>query len=315
MSLAGELSRTGQPLRPRVVDAALLWFAGGAIVASAALAPEARTMAALVAIVCLGVPHGALDGEIARHRLRPRFGAAWSLVFAIPYLGAAAVVLLGWRWAPHVTLTLFLAASVWHFGEEGHAGAGLIDVLLRGGLPIAVPMLVHPAATASVMATTSGLPAAAVSGPLHAVAVVWAVAGSLWGVRAVREPRWQEVTTVAATVLVVAVLPPLTAFALYFVCLHAPAHVGSLLRDPERAPRVVDWRSAARRAAPWTVLTIALGAALWPLYAGPAPQRLLALTIQGLAALTLPHMLLDAGLRLAARRGRAPMPAVPARAG
>ena len=49
-------------------------------------------------------------------------------------------------------------------------------------------------------------------------------------------------------------------------------------------------------ALPVTGLTLLIGAALWPLYAGALPQRLLCLTLQGLAALTLPHMLLDAWL-------------------
>ena len=104
-----------------------------------------------------------------------------------------------------------------------------------------------------------------------------------------------------------AALPPLTAFALYFVGVHAPAHTAALIRNPARAPRVRDHRSAALLAMPITALTLLIGAALWPLYGGAVPDRLLALTIQGLAALTLPHMLLEAGL--ARRERRAFLPA------
>ena len=93
-----------------------------------------------------------------------------------------------------------------------------------------------------------------------------------------------------------AVLPPLTAFALYFVSVHAPAHMAALIRHPGRAPRVHDTLSAWRLAAPTTALTIAIGAALWPFYTGGVALRLLCLTLQLLAALTLPHMILDAWL-------------------
>ncbi len=75
---------------------------------------------------------------------------------------------------------------------------------------------------------------------------------------------------------------------------------------PARAPRVHDHRSAVLLALPITALTLLIGAALWPLYGGAVPDRLLALMIQGLAALTLPHMLLDAGLARRERRALVP---------
>lgn len=77
----------------------------------------------------------------------------------------------------------------------------------------------------------------------------------------------------------------------------------ALAADPVRAPRVWNGRTAILRSLPITVLTLLIGAALWPLYAGPAPERLLALTLQGVAALTLPQMLLD-GLAGRAERSR-----------
>ena len=111
---------------------------------------------ALLAIIVLGVPHGALDGEIARPYLRARYGRLWFGVFAAPYLGLAAMVLLAWHVAPRLTLASFLAGSVWHFGSDrpghgkpsGHRGHA-------GGLPIALPSLIHPVATARVFATVA----------------------------------------------------------------------------------------------------------------------------------------------------------------
>ncbi len=80
------------------------------------------------------------------------------------------------------------------------------------------------------------------------------------------------------------------------VAIHAPAHTAALIRHPSRAPRIQDAASAWRLAAPTTILTIAIGAALWPSYSGEAPVRLVCLTLQLLAALTLPHMVLNAWL-------------------
>ncbi len=280
--------------------------AGAALSLSAALPTGAQWLCALAVIIVLGVPHGALDGEVARPVLRPRFGRAWFLVFSLPYLALSALVLLAWRLVPGLTLLAFLTASVWHFGtEDAEAGDGL-GVIVRGGLPIAMPVLIHPGATAAVFATVAAAPLPQLPEWLWAAASAWLALAVVWVGRAMlrRQARLLAVPGMLAGLF--AALPPLTAFAIYFVGVHAPAHVAALIRNPARAPRVHDHRSAALLALPITALTLLIGAALWPLYGGAAPDRLLALTIQGLAALTLPHMLLDADLARRERRALVP---------
>ena len=262
---------------------------------SAALPWQAGWMYAAAVIVVLGVPHGALDVEIGRNLLRGQVGGWWFPVFAAPYLLLVGLlvgaVLLAWRWAPEATLASFLAASVWHFGTEDTGRGGLL-ALFRGGLPIAAPVLLHPQATDQVFSAASGL--------VFDQPPTWLIAGSVaWLVPAiltVLRSRPRELLLPAALLLAFVVLPPLTAFTLYFVAVHAPAHTVALIRHSSRAPRVQDAASAWRWAAPTTVLTIAIGVALWPVYSGEMPVRLLCLTLQLLAAFTLPHMILDAWL-------------------
>ena len=262
---------------------------------SALLPPAAQVVFALIAVIGLGIPHGALDGELARTALRPRFGAAWFVVFSGPYLALSALVIAMWRVAPLPTLAAFLAASIWHFGAEDAPRGSLAEKLARGGLPIALPVLVHPVATASFLAAVVGQPLASMPAWLVFGSGAWLVlvAGWIWSDLRERRPRRLFNPAVLAVFLV---LPPLTAFAIYFVCIHAPAHMAALVGDERAAPRIRDRRSAWTRALPFTGLTVLIGAALWPFYAGPVPARLLALTIQGLAALTLPHMVFDAWL-------------------
>ena len=295
-----------RPLSPRIGGRSPWWAAP--VIAVAALLPQpVRWPVVTAAIILLGVPHGALDGEICRTLLRPRCGRAWFAVFAIPYMLLFAAVLAAWRLAPCWTLLGFLLASAWHFGTEDAPPAGGLEVLVRGGLPIAVPMLAHPAAPLLLFATMAATPL----GPAPwegAVGACWLVLAGLWalGLFAAGQPRRLAMPALLSVIFVV--LPPLPAFAIYFVCVHAPAHTARLIGDPVRAPRVRDGRSALVLALPITVLTLAIGAALWPFYPGAVPSRLLTLTIQMLAALTLPHMLLEAVLdrrdRVAARHGR-----------
>lgn len=271
---------------------ALLGGAALALLTTAVLPQGLSQVAVLAVVILFGVPHRALDGEVARPFLRPRFGPWWFLAFAVPHLTLAGAVLLAWRLAPLLTLAGFLAASVWHFGEE-EADAGCpLGALVLGGLPIAAPVLLQPVETARLLGTVADV--ALATSPVWLLAAAWSWAALALAWLAFGAPSGRVVAEAAALLAAFAVLWPLTAFALYFVGLHAPRHMRALAADPARAPRVGSLGAAMARSLPVTGLTLLLGALLWPLYQGQTPERLLALTLQGLAALTLPHMVLDA---------------------
>lgn len=284
----------------RQVDPALL---GLPLLAGSAVLPwQSGWACAIGAIVLFGVPHGALDVEIGRTLLRPRLGRAWFPGFSLPYLLVVAAVLAAWQLVPGATLAGFLVVSCLHFGKEEADGFGL-EAVARGGLPIAVPVLTQPDATGAVLAATSGLPLLQPPAWLVAASLFWLI---LAGVVALRLPP-RRLMTPLLSVAAFALLPPLTAFGLYFVFVHAPAHVTALIRHPSRAPRVRDPRSAWVLAIPVTALTIGFGAALWPFHAGPGAVRLVGVTLQLLAAFTVPHVLFEAWLDRRDRRpGRQP---------
>lgn len=266
-------------------------LAGPALVLTAFLPRELGWTCELAAIIVLGVPHGAF-GEIARDILRPWLGWAWFPAFSLPYLSLFALVLLAWHLAPFSTLAIFLAASVWHFGSEDAPEATMLEALIRGGLPIALPVLLHPAATGCVFATIAQVSFAQPPGWLWAGPLCWLVLAVSWiGLMASRGA--QRALVVPDMLAGIFVLPPLAAFAIYFVCVHAPTHTAALIRNPLRARRVCNDRKALILALPLTGLTLLIEVALWPLYPGQMPERLLSLTIRTLAALTLPHTLLD----------------------
>ena len=276
----------------------------GLLAATALLPHAAQWLAILAAIVLLGVPHGALDGEIARPLLRPQFGRAWFIVFALPYLSLVAAVLVAWRVAPLGTLAAFLAGSVLHFGVED-AGPKPLAAVVRGALPIAAPLLLHPAATAAVFATVAIVPLPGPPPWLLAAAWVWAGAGLVWLMRLLWRGQWRELREPLGLLALFTVLPPLTAFGIYFIAVHAPRHLASVVADP-RVPRVRSVGDAVRRSLPLTAVTVLIGAALWRWFPGAPPERMLALTIQLLAALTLPHMLLHLIATAVARRQAEP---------
>ncbi len=266
-------------------------FAVAAILAATELAaPRWSATVDLYFIIVMGLPHGALDSERARPFFAPRYGMFWFVVFAVPYLALAALFLLAWHVAPLMTLAVFLVMSTWHFGDE--PGAGLLKRLALGGAPIALPVLFHPSATAALLAGISGVPMTVCPYWLFAASLAWTVPAVWYSVR-----QKSAVGQLALIAGLYALLSPLTALAIYFVCLHSPAHMRHVAEDPLIRARVGSLRRAIGRSLPTTLVTLAIGVALWPLYRHyPGGNGVLALTIQGLAALTLPHMLLDGWL-------------------
>ncbi len=248
-----------------------------------------QTMAVdLACIIALGLPHGALDVEVARNLLVPCKPRLWFPLFGLPYLALAFTVLALWRVAPLAALFVFLALSVWHFGET--PGAPWWQRVVRGGAPVALPVLLHPALTAGLLSGIAQTSIPECPAWLVTASLGWAVlsVGAL-ALKASAMPFLRELAVIG---MLYAILPPLTALAIYFVCLHSPAHMREMI-DRQGSARVTSMAAAWRHAVPPTLLTVAIGAMLWPWYTGAPADRLLALTLQGLAALTVPHMLMD----------------------
>lgn len=299
-SSVSPIGNTNGASRHPIIDARgwLLRCAGALVllglVASAFLPRETSWLVALTAVIVLGVPHGALDGAVAAPLLRPRYGRAWFAVFAVPYLGLSALVLLAWQVLPLATLAAFLAVSVLHFGTEDAGPGRPIEALVRGGLPIALPALLRPEETVRIFSVVTRVPMSELPVWWSAAAWFWLALTVVW--LATRRPRGALVAELAVLTATFAALPPLTAFTLYFIGLHAPRHMLALVRDGRKAPGVDTMQRAVRASLPIFALTLLLGAGLWPLYAPGSPNpssHLLTVTLQMLSALTVPHIVLD----------------------
>ncbi|MEE7492387.1 Brp/Blh family beta-carotene 15,15'-dioxygenase [Methylobacterium oryzae] len=299
-SFVSLLGDAGGASRPRAPSPGTLLPCGvGALitlglVASASLPRDASWLVALTAVIVLGVPHGALDGAVAAPLLRPRYGRAWFGVFAVPYLGLSALVLLAWQIVPLATLAAFLAVSALHFGGEDAGPGRPIEALARGGLPIALPALLRPEETAGIFSVVARVPLSQLPAWWSAAAWFWLALTAVWLLT--HRPRLAVLAEMIVLSAAFLALPPLTAFTLYFVGLHAPRHMRALVRDPLKAPGIDTMRRAVRASLPIFALTLLLGAGLWPLYASGSSDvsaHLLTVTLQMLSALTVPHIVLD----------------------
>jgi len=248
-------------------------------------------MIAIAAILLLGVPHGGLDGAVARRIGWPKGLVPW-LGFHILYIALAALVAVLWWLFPLPSLVVFLLISALHFGASDivDSGSNWLPWLAHGGLvciaiPSLQPLLVEPIFAILVGADNAGLVMSGISYLL----LPWILCLTCYCGYAYSRPQYRK-TLVSLLILVglVSMLPPLISFSLYFCLWHSRGHMLRLwhsLAQPERN------RSLAE-AAIYSCLAWISTAIIFYYLQGSSDTAMVQLTFVGLAALTLPHMLL-----------------------
>jgi Brp/Blh family beta-carotene 15,15'-monooxygenase len=201
----------------------------------------------LVALVLVGLPHGAADLAVLARLRGPR--SARRLFAAATLLSCGALLAL--VLAPRMSLAAFVMVSVWHFGVAHARGqsppaagsAVAVAAVARGAVVLGVPLAVWPAETATVADRVIAI--AAGPGPLVARALVrtWglgllaaavaALACEAWASR--RSPAGRRRTAATSVDLfVIAILAaathPLLSVGIYFLCWHAWREMRPLLR-------------------------------------------------------------------------------------
>ncbi len=257
------------------------------LVAAAEPAPAVQLAVLTPLVAVLGVPHGALDIDMAR-ALWPLERRAARLAFGLGYLAVAAGVLGLWLAAPAAALTAFLVYSAAHFAGDWRDALAWPARLAAGAAVVALPAGRHEAAVADLFAVLAPADAAAaLAAGLHAVAPIAAVAALGLAVAA-RRPG--VVLELATLVLLALAVPPLVYFAVYFCGLHSPRHFVETLARLE-----LGWWRGVAAAVPLTLTTLVLAAVAAALVAarGDAPDVVALKTVfVGLAALAVPHMVL-----------------------
>lgn len=257
------------------------------------------TLVALAAVVIIGLPHGALDGAIAIH-----LGMSRNLLsltrFLVLYIAAAAAVVGAWMMAPVACLLVFLVISMLHFGmgdvRAGNGWQGMLEALAHGGLVVAGISQMHRDEVDVIFGYLVDGTTLLVWQGLEIISIFVAVALLFCVVQGVINRRWRgglaELVIMGA---IFAFTPPLVGFAIYFCLVHTPRHVRSILSSVSSG---VSRRLMVSQAVLFTVASwVAGGLAFWLLLgAETAEAALMRVVFIGLAALTVPHMILVDGL-------------------
>ena len=256
------------------------------------------SLVALAFVVLIGLPHGAFDGAIARHLGYSRT-LGGLIKFTTAYLGLAAAVVAFWVWQPGLALALFLLISAVHFGyADATAASGIaraVQIAAHGGVAVFGISLFHlQEVTPLYAALTNGDITLAIMMTEIFPLFIMPVA-VLYLFAAIRDvglrPRLVEL---ALLCLLFSVVPPLVGFAMYFCVIHTGRHMRHIWDrvSSHTAPRYILSQAVWFTLASWGGGAIML---LW-LDSGNISQDLLQVVFIGLAAFTVPHMILVDGL-------------------
>ena len=267
-------------------------------------APPLPVQAAVlgVLVATLGLPHGALDPLIARRAglWRTPLGFAG---FNLGYLAIVVLVVGVWLLAPAASLVGFLLVSGIHFGADWNSGRSVVLRSLTGVGLLTLPAFAHHEEVAGIYRTLAGSGGgviADVQSWLGPAAIVAMLIGAVLALR--RRPTDALEILLATTLALIA--PPLIFFALYFCALHSARHLRHGFAEERGSGRL-----AVLIIVVYTAVPIVAVGILTAVFAGDfAPGGSLAggwiirLVFIGLAALTVPHMMVIAVGELRGRR-------------
>ena len=263
---------------------------------------SAIDLCALALVALIGLPHGAFDGAV--YALLPDRGAKKRRLslFLISYTMLALAIIFLWLVVPLASLVGFLAISAFHFGKgdtEGYHGkARLVAIVAHGGLVTIFLPLMHQAEAFAAFAALTFRPShelEILSFLLWLSAFAWGTACLIYGwmsaMNAFYRARFIELILLC---LILAYLPILAGFALYFCFIHSRRHFVVLYQSTKsQAPRSLLPLAIGLSCASW--MAGALGLILLNQYQSFAVSIIQIIFI-GLAALTVPHMILVDGL-------------------
>ena len=239
-------------------------------------------------VAVLGLPHGALDLPIAESLL-PLTDWRRKAMFVAAYLGFSGAVIVIWLLAPGAALAMFLGYSALHFSEDW-AQAWPPLRWVGGAATIGAPALLHHGEVAAIFAVLAPQVVAAVLADATALVGLLAFAGFTISCVAFRQARGAAALEQAMLWIAAFALPPLMYFGVYFCALHSVRHFTRTMR------LISDGRRAILAAI--TLSTMVMLIALFVLLYGSkdpgfdVADQLVRIVFIGLAALTVPHMIL-----------------------
>ncbi len=260
--------------------------------------PEALNLIALLGVVFIGLPHGAMDGALAAH-----FGwlnrPSKAVLFLLSYIGLALLVVGSWMVAPVLIFVGFLGISLLHFGRgdstSNDAGQERIESVARGGLVIAGISQAHRTEVNEVFLTLVGSSTTMIWVFLDIMLVITLFSMMEVLVFKQRKERLGFVVEMILLSTLFILAAPLVGFAIYFCFVHSFRHFSNM--KTTLSPTISKFR-VTQTTLVFSLLTWGAGLLVFSQQSASIgfEPALLRVVFIGLAALTVPHMILIDGI-------------------
>ena len=258
---------------------------------------DTLNLIALLSVVFIGLPHGAMDGALAAH-----FGWMESkkkaAAFLISYVAMAALVVGIWFIAPAISFIIFLAISIYHFGKGDVTASEkenmTTESLARGGIVIGGISHFHRADANEIFHVLVGSSTDLVWLFINSVIPMTLIFATLTMANKNAKERGSFLGEITGLALIFSILPPLVGFAIYFCLIHSLRHFASMraMLSDTISKMQITRTTVLFSALCWAVGLIVLAQQSSNIGLEPA---LLQVIFIGLAALTVPHMILVDG--------------------
>jgi Brp/Blh family beta-carotene 15,15'-monooxygenase len=214
------------------------------------------------------------------------------------YVLQAAAMVAAWCIVPALAFVIFLLISIHHFAGDWSEDVPVWSRLSAAATIISVPAFFHPRDTAEIFAVL--VPAGAVPHIMVGLKLLAfaAIGLMILGMLLAFRHAWRTAAEMLSLPLLAWALPPLAFFVVYFCGLHSPRHFLETLDQLSVRSDIV-W--AVTIGITFLTLSVCV-AAFFVLPSAAVGGRLLQIVFVGLAALTVPHMLLMEKVRLRAGR-------------
>ncbi|RLM56845.1 beta-carotene 15,15'-dioxygenase [Halobellus sp. Atlit-31R] len=312
----------GRPAWLVIAGVAVLGAAATVVGTTATLPAWARYVPLAVSLLVFGLPHGAVDHLAPARAAGKRPSVRWLAAVGLVYLLLGGAYTAAWFVAPAASAAFFIGMTWFHWGQgdlyalEAMGGSHLDSrtaragtVLVRGGLPMLVPLLRFPELYRDVVDAwvvlfggsldASWLFTAEVRLGIGAAFAALTIGTLVAGYRTASGSGWRRDAVETALLWAYFLLvPPIVAVGVYFCVWHALRHIARLAGvDPAARQAFTERGSIAallrtgRDALPLTVVSVGLlvGAAVVGSVQTDV-RTLAALYLVFIAVLTLPHV-------------------------
>ena len=250
---------------------------------------------ALALVIIIGLPHGAFDAAISLSMISSKKKITRFTGILLSYLLLAVLVILVWKQFPEISLLIFLIISVMHFGMADFSAYPTNlkwpHIIAHGGIVAIWLPIVNKQEVMQLFSILTNSEAPLLWESLTILFIFWFISGILHLWETLRFKHHIVTLELFSLILLAYFAPPLVTFAVYFCFIHSRRHFTFVWGQLQQisSKKMIISSAVILSSSSWM-----LGGGLyWYLNLNmTASDAALQTIFIGLAALTVPHMML-----------------------